>query len=149
MHPDEDENDPYTRWQGFRIAQLGFCIALFLTFSVGTLGFSANLLVQPWFSTSNRFARISFFCSFLFGAGSVLFGSAACLTRLEDFRKTAQVARHRSKSEMAAQVERWRKEYKRLERWTWRLFNCQLIAFGVQATLLIVTLCIAYWPRLS
>jgi len=31
MALDLDENDPYTRWQGFRISQLGMCISLFLT----------------------------------------------------------------------------------------------------------------------
>jgi len=49
MALDDDENEPYTRWQGFRISQLGLCITLFLTFSVAILGFSVNLLVQPMF----------------------------------------------------------------------------------------------------
>jgi hypothetical protein len=149
MPHNKDENDPYTRWQGFRIAQLGVCIALFLTFSVATLGFSANMLVQPAYAITNCLAKVFFLLSTLFGLLSILFGSVACLTRLEDFRKTGQVVRHRSDRAMAAEVDQWRKEYKRLGRWTWGLFRCQLFAFALQISLLMGTLGITHWRRLT
>lgn len=145
----EDENDPYNRWQGFRIAQLGLCIALFLTFSVATLGFSVNLLVQPTYAITGCFAKLFFLLSIVFGLLSVLFGSVACITRLADFRDTARVVRHRSNPNMAANVERWRENYGRFGRWTWRLFKSQLVAFALQVFLLTVTLAIAYWSRLT
>jgi len=146
---EEDENDPYTRWQGFRIGQLGLCISLFLTFAVAILGFSINLLVQPCYVITNCFARVFFLFSLLFGLLSVLLGSVACLTRLMDFRKTAQVARHRSDPSMKVEIDRWREEYKRLGRWTWRLFKGQLIIFALQSVLLTLALGITYWPRLT
>jgi hypothetical protein len=58
------EIEPYTRWQGFRINQLGVCISLFLTFSVAVLGFSMNLLVQPTYFVTICFAKVFFFLSF-------------------------------------------------------------------------------------
>jgi len=149
MALDDDENEPYTRWQGFRISQLGLCITLFLTFSVATLGFSVNLLVQPTFAITVCIAKVLFLLSLVFGLLSVIFGSIACLTRLSDFRKTAQVARHRSNPSMATDVGRWKEEYRRMSRWTWTLFRCQLVAFAFQALLLVLTLGITYWPRLG
>ena len=146
--PTDDENDPYTRWQGFRIAQLGLCIALFLTFSVATLGFCINLLVQPTFCITACVAKRFFFFSGIFGLLSVACGCVACLTRLADFRNTARVARHRNDSSRAAEVERWRQSYRRWEKWTWHLFRAQLVFFAIQEGSLILSLGITYWPRL-
>jgi hypothetical protein len=149
MVPDEDENEPYTRWQGFRINQLGVCISLFLTFAVATLGFSINLLIQPTYAMTECFAKVFFSLSLAAGLLSVLLGSMACLTRLADFRKTAKVARHRANDNMKAEVERWRRHYKKLGRWAWKLFKGQLLGFGLQATLLVLALGITYWRRLT
>jgi len=146
---EEDGNEPYTRWQGFRISQLSLCISLFLTFAVATLGFSINLLVQPHYDITACFAKVSFFFSLVSGLISVLLGSAACLTRLADFRKTAKVVRHRSEQGMKAEVEGWREDYKKLGRCTWRLFKGQLFAFAIQDAGLVVALCITYWHRLT
>jgi hypothetical protein len=98
--PSGDENEPYSRWQGFRISQLGLSISLFLTFSVAILGFSTNLLIQPTYAITACFAKVLFLLSLASGLLSILFGSAAFLTRLADFRKTAKVVRHRCKPEM-------------------------------------------------
>lgn len=118
----EDENDPYNRWQGLRIAQLGVCVSLFLTFSVATLGFSASLLVQEKYWIVNCFAKVFFFLSFLCGLLSLLLGSVVCLTRLGDFRATANVARHRLDHDMAGKCAELRTRYKRFGWWTWKLF---------------------------
>jgi hypothetical protein len=144
----EDENDPYTRWQGFRISQLGVCISLFLTFSVAALGFSINLLVQPTYAINSCYARVFFFFSILAGILSVALGGAACLTRLADFRKTAQVVRHRSDPSRQQEVYVWREQYRRLGSWTWKLFTGQMGLFGAQLLLLILSLGITYWARL-
>jgi hypothetical protein len=144
----EDENDPYSRWQGIRISQLGLCISLFLTFSVGTLGFSVNLLIQPRYCITGC-AKIIFLLSIILGLLSLFMGSAAFLTRLADFRSTAAVARHRSDDSMRAEIERWRIDYKRFGRWTWRLFKCQVGTFGLQVLGLVVSLGVTYWSRLT
>jgi hypothetical protein len=144
----DDENEPYNRWQGFRITQLSLCISLFLTFSVATLGFSINLLVQK-FEFTNCLAKASFLLSVICGLLSVSCGSVACLTRLWDFRKTAAVVRHRADQTKKADVERWREEYRRLGRTTWCLFYWQLGLFGAQVIGLIVSLGITCWNRLT
>lgn len=150
MVPDgEDENDPYVRWQGFRITQLGFCIGLFLTFSVATLGFAANLLVQPSYEITACFAKTLFFLSGISGLFSIICGSVACLTRLADFRTTARVARHREDPTKVADVKCWRETYKWWGRCTWALFRGQLALFGLQGISLILSLVTAYWPRLK
>jgi hypothetical protein len=149
MASEEDENEPYTRWQGFRISQLGLCISLFLTFAVAILGFSINLLIQPNWAITTCFAKVFFSFSLLFGLVSVLLGSVACLTRLADFRKTAKVARHRSDPDMEAEIAHWRDDYKRLGWWTWRLFMGQLLTFGLQTVGLVLSLVITYWHRLT
>jgi hypothetical protein len=144
----EHENEPYNRWQGFRITQLSLCISLFLTFSVATLGFSINLLVQK-FEITNCLAKASFLFSVIFGLLSVSCGTVACLTRLWDFRKTAAVVRHRADVNKKAEVELWREEYRRLGRWTWRAFYWQLGLFGAQVFGLVVSLGITYWHKLT
>lgn len=145
----EDNNEPYTRWQGFRISQLSVCISLFLGFAVATLGLSINLLVQPTYAITTCFAKVVFFFSMMLGLFSGIFGSVACLTRLADFRKTAAVVRHRSDQNMAAEVAGWREDYRRLGWWTWTLFKCQLIAFGLQVLGLMLALVMTYWHKLT
>ncbi len=140
----ETENEPYTRWQGFRINQLGLCISLFLSFAVATLGFSLHLLVQSEFPITSCYAKVFFVFSAVFGLLSILLGSIACVTRLTDFRITAKVARRPSDSES----DHLRDCYVRLGKWTWRLFKGQLVLFGLQATGLILALGITYWRRL-
>jgi hypothetical protein len=145
----EDENYPYTRWQAMRLNQLGLCISLFLTYSVATLGFSINLLVQREYEITSCFAKAFLLFSVVLGLFSISLGAAACLTRLEDFRTTARVARHHCKPEMKEEVARWREKYKRLGEWTWRLFRGQLVTFGSQALGLVLSLGVTYWHRLT
>jgi len=149
MASNRDENIPYVRWQGFRAAQLTLCISLFLSFSLATLGFSVNLLVQKDYGVSNCYAKVIFLFSLIFGLLSVFLGAVACLTRLADFRTTAKVARHRDDRSMDTEVAQWRADYKRLGWWTWTLFKSQLLTAGFQLVSLLITLVITYWPRLT
>jgi hypothetical protein len=143
-----DETERYNRWQGYRIGQLTLCNSLFLTFSIATLGFCINMLVQPVFTITDCYAKVFFLFSIIIGLLSLSSGSVACLTRLADFRATAQVARHSGDSTKAGAVACWRARYKLMQKWTWRLFYCQLFTFGVQVILLMLTLGITYWARL-
>lgn len=135
MSFDDDDKERYNRWQGLRIAQLGTCLSLFLTFSVATLGFSINLLNQAVWATSPCGAKLSLLWSLVFGVLSCVLGSSAYLTRLCDFRLTARVVRHSADPN----VNQWRTAYKRLGQWTWRLFIGQLIFFAVQVGCLLGT----------
>jgi hypothetical protein len=122
----ETENEPYTRWQGFRIGQLSLCIALFLSFAVASLGFSLRLLTEPQCVITSCYAKVSFLVSLIAGVLSLSCGSIACLTRLADFRITAQVARHPSNTDN----DRLRDKYNLYGRWSWGLFRAQLVLFA-------------------
>src|SRR5579864_3681063 len=137
----ESENEPYTRWQGFRITQLGLCIGLFLTYSVAILGFSANMLVQREYSIGGFLGRLFFTSSGVCGLLSLAFGISACVTRLYDFRITARVAKTRWDSTQQDRVNKWRKISGCLGTWTWGLFWAQTVTFALQAGSLVVTLC--------
>ncbi len=138
----------YSKWQELRIAQLSTSIALFLTYSVAALGFSVNLLVQPGYAISNCIARTSFGLGILLGLLSVALGVTACVTRLKDFRLTAQIVRQRSKPNPDDSVEELRLQSKRLGEWTWRLFYSQIVTFGLQTFALVGALAVTYWHRL-
>lgn len=141
-------NERYVRWQGLRIGQLGLSVALCLSFTVATLGFSIGLLIQHASDIADEFAKLSLILSVGCGLLAVLFGFLVYLTRLLDFRATAQVARHDADPKMAAAVNRWRKEYEDWGKWTWRLFWSQIIAFALQVLLLMLAVWITYVPRL-
>jgi hypothetical protein len=80
---------------------------------------------------------------------SILFGSVACVTRLEDFRLTASVVRHRDDQSHSEKVARWREHSGRYGEWTWKLFALQLLAFGLQSIGLLLAIGITYWHRLT
>ena len=140
-------NESYNRWQGFRITQLSLCVSLFLTFSVATLGFSINLLIQPVFSIVSCTAKGSFGLSLSFGLISIACGAWACVNRLRDFRLTAKIVRDRSKIE-SDKVVRMRDKSKHLGLWTWRFFCFQLSTFALQVLTLMLALVITYGYRL-
>ena len=144
----EFENEPYNRWQGIRIAQLGTCISLFLTFAVATLGFSITLLVDKDYKIVECFPKFCFLSAIVSGCLSILFGSLACLTRLRDFRITAKIVRFRDAEGYRDKIEEYRKESNCFGKRTWRRFWWQLVAFFFQVSGLVLALGITYWDRL-
>jgi hypothetical protein len=107
-------NERYIRWQGLRITQLGLTVALCLSFAVATLGFSISLLIQHASDIADAFAKLSLILSVGCGLLAVLLGFLVYLTRLLDFKATAQVARHYANPEMASELNQWRREYENL-----------------------------------
>ncbi len=140
--------ETYARWQNTRNSQLGLCISLFLAFAVATLGFSISLLVQHSADFPGCSSKVSFLASLLFGLLSTLTGGAACMTRLEDFRKTAYVVRHRANLKMSQEVELARKSSKRFGCWTWGLFRAETILLFLQISCVTCSLVTMYWHRL-
>lgn len=83
MNP--QEKDRYIRWQGYRISHFSFAINLFLGFGVASLAFAIN---QKLGSASKIEATLN--SIIIWWAFSVSFGSIATISRLLDFRYTAQ-----------------------------------------------------------
>lgn len=85
---DEDrKNERFVRWQEYRISQLGFSINLFLGFSVASMAFVINLLLGD--GKGNTELK----CVLVAWAVSSLFGCVSTISRLLDFRYTAQKIR--------------------------------------------------------
>jgi hypothetical protein len=87
------DNDRYPRWQIIVINQLGYSLNLVLTLSVAALAYWFQLLRDTDFSpgpTAKGWMLVAFVA---LGLGA-LSGIACVLTRLRDFRGTAQRARN-------------------------------------------------------
>ena len=63
--------------------------------------------------------------------------------------ETAQVARHVSDHLLSDKVTEWRREYERLDHWTWGLFYWQLGMFALQVLGLLLSLGITYGHKLA
>lgn len=81
------KNDRFIRWQEYRISQLGFSISLFLGFSVASMAFVINLLLDDGKGNSELE------CVLMVWAISSLLGCVSTISRLLDFRYTAQKIR--------------------------------------------------------
>lgn len=85
---EDKKNDRFIRWQEYRISQLGFSINLFLGFSVASMAFVISLLL------GNGKGNAELKCVLVAWAVSSLFGCVSTITRLLDFRYTAQKIRN-------------------------------------------------------
>lgn len=85
MNPEQRER--YVRWQNHRVSQLSFSINLFLGFSVASLAYVINLLLNS--EKGNTVLE----CVLITWAFSAVAGCIATVTRLLDFRYTASKIR--------------------------------------------------------
>jgi hypothetical protein len=83
---DADQQERYVRWQDYRITQLSFSISLFLGFAVASLGFIINLRVD-----GRSHSTIGIESTILWWAAGAALGCIATLSRLLDYRHTAEV----------------------------------------------------------
>jgi hypothetical protein len=118
------KDEKFTRWQQRSIEQLGFSINLILTLAWGTLGYT----VATYDRTSSA---CPLKCAFVFASVlllcAVLFGIAASVTRLYDFRFTARTIREKEEVEK----NRLRAITNRLGSCTWFLFWAETVAFAL------------------
>jgi hypothetical protein len=90
-----EDRGAFVRWQGISIQHLGQTINLLITLATGLVAYGINLVVNEH-GPSNPCARISFRFAIVLLLLSVLSGICATLFRVEDFRRTAQIARTRA-----------------------------------------------------
>lgn len=114
---DQEQKERYVRWQNYRINQLTFSINLFLGFAVASLAYIINLKVKNTaeLNTADLFVAIYWWSS------SAIAGSIATLSRLLDFRYTAQKIKDSSTSD--------KRKAKLLGKITWGLFWVQVITY--------------------
>ncbi len=125
----DDDSESFVRWQSVTRAHLGSTMNLVLGLATGLLAFQSALLLD---------GKLSAPCSFGFGllalfflAFSVALALWCAVTRLSDFRLTAQIARRREQGESDFSSER--EESRSCGKLTWRLFRGQLWLFGLGA----------------
>ncbi len=116
--------EKFTRWQQRTIEQLGFSINLILTLALGTLGYTLAIYDKAN-AACLRKCTFVVACILLFLA--VLFGIVASLTRLYDFRLTAQTNREADETE----CKRLRRITDRLGRCTWFFFLAEVVTFAI------------------
>lgn len=115
------ERERHARWQNYRITQLSFSINLFLTFSVASIAYLVNLLLN---SKEEEQVLELVLLVWTSSAGA---GCVATVTRLLDYRFTAQ---------KIVRENKWNTFFsKNLGKVTWGFFWVQLILYPTGAFL--------------
>ena len=125
--PEQMSDDRFVRWQSRTIEQLGYAINLVLGLSVAALGFEVSLLLNNSFDFGLRWERLALLLSIILLSISSLCGTVAVVTRLLDFRATAQTTRSADRIEKG----RYRVRADVLGRFTWCFFSMQVGSFGI------------------
>lgn len=120
-------NERYVRWQGHTMGQLSTALSLLSGLSVAGLGFLFSLLREKNFLPTGCYALLFLIAlaGFLVASAS---GVAAVITRLIDFRLTAQKVRQKEIEEPLTFFGTDASGYGKA---TWRLFWVLVISFSV------------------
>jgi len=138
-------NGRFIRWQTTQITQLAFVLNLVLGFAVAGLGLWVSLLRDTRFQPQCG-AKCLFVLSAISLVLSIATGIWCSLNRLWDFRITAGMARGKCEgAELTAKTI----ESDKLGDRTWLLLYLEILAFVLATLLLVATLVIVYWPKLS
>ena len=145
----------FIRWQAITLTQLGQTTNLFLAFGGATLGFVLSTAKDPQ-SLAGCWRKGFLSAAALFLLLSLIFGGLCAINRLCDFRKTAQIAKHRERWERQAFATTWiadhlkarRLKVNKLGRRTWCFFCLQTIMLVVGVVFLIANYLAVYSSKL-
>lgn len=133
-----EKSDSFIRWQSVTREHFTSTSSLVLMLSTGLLAFVSERLLAKSHPT---------YCTLLIGSAAVLLlvlsitlALWCSITRLRDFRATAQIARRRDRNEHIPPEDRL--ETKILGERSWLLFWWQLTLFGVGAAVSAIALLI-------
>lgn len=138
---EERDRDSYLRWQKIAIEQLGYVINLFLTLSGAVLAFAVKTMMESR-APLPACAHCMFHTSLLVLGVSIFASLVANITRAADFRYTRRAAHARWRSK--PEHDDLRDKADNFGKWTWRLFYCQTVAFGLGVALLCLSIWIGY-----
>ena len=128
MQGNEDNSDSFSRWQSVSVQQLGATTNLILGLATGLVALMFTFLLDEKHPLANAVCPVML-AIILLGI-SILSAIACSLTRLYDFRYTAQLARGKLQRESRQEK---RACVKTLGRWTWVLLWVQILSFGLGA----------------
>ncbi|MBA3006221.1 MAG: hypothetical protein FP810_06475 [Desulfocapsa sp.] len=129
-----DKSERFIRWQGNTMGQMSVVLGLFATLSVGGLGFCFSLLQQSLFKPTGWYA-VAFLITLLSFLVASLSGIAATVTRLVDFRLTAQKVRC---GELEEPLTFFGTDASGYGKATWRLFWCTSVSLCLAVALLAI-----------
>ena len=126
-------NERFIRWQSHTISQMSLVLGLFATLSMAGLGYGFSLIQHESFTLTGIYIWVFIIALLLFFVGAVS-AVVATLTRLLDFRLTAQKVRGTETEEPLTQFGTDASGYGAA---TWRLLWCSslslLLAFSLLA----------------
>ncbi len=138
--------EKFIRWQGYSMGQLTFVLNMFFGLSVGALAFSFSLLKDKEFTLSSC-PKLSFQIGLVSLCISVFVSCAAVISRLFDFRYTAQKVRADEKEEIEeSSIFKYKSSL--FGRLTWRLFWIQVIILGIGLIGLVVGVLSGYGDKI-
>lgn len=140
-------NESFIRWQGITISQLGFTTNLIFTIALTEMGLIINAIPKSEFEL-NSVEKWLFSIGFFLLLASFICGIVINLTRLYDYRLTAQIAKKRDDASETQSVSPMRVKTKRLGKWTWGIFWGQILSFAVGNISIVITYLSMYGDKL-
>ncbi|MDH5548200.1 MAG: hypothetical protein OEZ43_21730 [Gammaproteobacteria bacterium] len=139
-------SDRFVRWQGYTMSQLTFVLNMFFGLSVAALAFAFSLVRDKDFILDSCSKHTLQIC--LVSLSIAVFSScAAVVSRLFDYRFTAQKLRSDQQSEIELSAVYKYKSYV-LGQLTWRLFWVQTSTMAVGLFLLVITVLWGYSDKI-
>ena len=135
--PKKKNRESSVRWQGRTIEQFGYSLNLVLGLSIAGIGYETTLILNKEIERAgwqNCLLAISLL-SLVVSVGAALW---CIVTRLRNFRLTAQIARNREDGASVLELQPDRTKSTDLGNFTWTLFWWQIGSFSVGVIVLIL-----------
>jgi hypothetical protein len=136
----------FVRWQGYTMGQLTFVLNMFFGLSVATLAFAFSLIKDKEFIISSC-PKLVFQIGVISLCVAVFVSCAAVISRLFDYRYTAQKIRADEKEE-GEESAVFKYKSSMLGRLTWRLFWVQVVTMSLGLLGVVVGVLAAYGNRI-
>lgn len=135
--PKKKNRESSIRWQGRTIVQFGYALNLVLGLAIAGIGYETTLILNKELNRAgwqNCLLTISILALIL-SVGVALW---CVVTRLRNFRITAEIARKREDGETDIDLQPLRTKSNNLGEFTWTLFWWQIWSFAIGVLLLVV-----------
>ncbi len=144
--PEKKNRESSVRWQGRTIEQFGYALNLVLGLSIAGIGYETTLILNKeveCIGWQNSLIVISLL-ALVVSAGNALW---CVVTRLRNFRLTADIARNREDGASAIELQPLRTKSTDLGNFTWTLFWYQIWSFAIGVLLLVVAVASGFWVQ--
>jgi hypothetical protein len=133
--PKKKNRESSVRWQGRTIQQFGYSLNLVLGLSIAGIGYETTLILNKEIAGWQNCLLAISLLSLVVSVGVALWG---VVTRLRNFRLTAQIAKNREDGASDLKLQPDRTKSTDLGNFTWTLFWWQIGSFSVGVIVLIL-----------